>query len=368
MNPEIMYITLFLLFLLPGVLSAFMPYLTRKTDSFGVSITEEIYYSERMKNIRKKYTIKSLIVLGIFFALTFFYFFKYEEPTNTYIYSAGLLLMLTALFFVYLKFHLLIKRLKKDEGWILDKKQVSLTDLGFRQRKIKYSNLWFFIPIIISVVTIALTWLNYDLIPEQIALNYDFQGNPTNYKDKSLLTVFTPAFMQIMMVGLFIFINNVISNSRQQLDPSNPEKSALQNEIFRRKWSAFTIVSGILMTLIFSLMQLSFFLIIDPSVLFVVTMLISLGITVFAIYLAITLGQGGSRIKGQYDQNYTEIERDQDEYWKLGQFYFNSEDPALFIEKRFGIGWTVNVGNKKIWFVLLISLSLIVLSIVITLF
>lgn len=32
------------------------------------------------------------------------------------------------------------------------------------------------------------------------------------------------------------------------------------------------------------------------------------------------------------------IDRDDDQYWKLGMFYFNKNDSTLFLEKRFGVG------------------------------
>ena len=50
-----------------------------------------------------------------------------------------------------------------------------------------------------------------------------------------------------------------------------------------------------------------------------------------------------------------------DECWKLGVFYFNPEDPAIFVEKRFGIGYTCNLANRGAWMfaglVLALSLS-----------
>ena len=36
-----------------------------------------------------------------------------------------------------------------------------------------------------------------------------------------------------------------------------------------------------------------------------------------------------------------------DARWKLGMFYFNPRDPSIIVEKRFGVGWTINFGN--IW-------------------
>jgi hypothetical protein len=49
-----------------------------------------------------------------------------------------------------------------------------------------------------------------------------------------------------------------------------------------------------------------------------------------------------------------------DQCWKLGFFYFNPADPAIFVEKRFGIGYTCNFGNGTTWLFLglLVILSL----------
>ena len=50
--------------------------------------------------------------------------------------------------------------------------------------------------------------------------------------------------------------------------------------------------------------------------------------------------------KGNYsDVSYTVD--DDDKYWVLGCFYYNPNDPSAFVQKRFGIGWTVNLGSSK---------------------
>ena len=37
--------------------------------------------------------------------------------------------------------------------------------------------------------------------------------------------------------------------------------------------------------------------------------------------------------------------RDDDRYWSGGIFYNNPDDPAVFVPKRYGLGWTVNFGH-----------------------
>jgi uncharacterized membrane protein len=55
-----------------------------------------------------------------------------------------------------------------------------------------------------------------------------------------------------------------------------------------------------------------------------------------------------------------------DRYWKFGMFYYNRDDAALFVEKRIGIGYTLNFGHASAWiimaFVLLLPLVLVLLK------
>lgn len=41
-----------------------------------------------------------------------------------------------------------------------------------------------------------------------------------------------------------------------------------------------------------------------------------------------------------------------DTYWKAGLFYYNPGDPAIFVAKRTGIGYTFNFAHKVVWLVL----------------
>jgi uncharacterized membrane protein len=45
--------------------------------------------------------------------------------------------------------------------------------------------------------------------------------------------------------------------------------------------------------------------------------------------------------------------------WILGIFYFDRNDPAMFIEKRFGIGYTMNMGRPASWIILIAALLVV---------
>jgi uncharacterized membrane protein len=44
-----------------------------------------------------------------------------------------------------------------------------------------------------------------------------------------------------------------------------------------------------------------------------------------------------------------------DSNWVLGRVYVNRRDPALFVEKRFGLGYTLNLGNPVSWLVVIVG-------------
>ena len=59
----------------------------------------------------------------------------------------------------------------------------------------------------------------------------------------------------------------------------------------------------------------------------------------------------------------TPVFRDDPQYWVGGFFYNNPDDPALFVPKRFGFGWTLNFGHpqSKLFLIGLVLVSLLVL-------
>ncbi|HEY4543467.1 MAG TPA: DUF5808 domain-containing protein, partial [Tissierellaceae bacterium] len=74
--------------------------------------------------------------------------------------------------------------------------------------------------------------------------------------------------------------------------------------------------------------------------------------------------QSGDNIKypNREVNNYYIME--DDKYWILGNtIYYNKNDANLFVEKRVGVGWTINIGHLK--GKLIIALLLIIILIII---
>lgn len=77
--------------------------------------------------------------------------------------------------------------------------------------------------------------------------------------------------------------------------------------------------------------------------------LIMIGITLVAAgAVTVIYGQNGARLLRRMEEPAT-MPVDDDRYWKLGIFYWNSDDASLFVPERFGVGWTMNLGRPAAW-------------------
>jgi uncharacterized membrane protein len=79
-----------------------------------------------------------------------------------------------------------------------------------------------------------------------------------------------------------------------------------------------------------------------------VQILIAVAIVALAAIL-FRAAQTGSRVPASRANEPGAPRREPDDCWKLGVFYYNPDDPAVFIEKRSGLGYTVNFGNTWGW-------------------
>jgi len=53
-------------------------------------------------------------------------------------------------------------------------------------------------------------------------------------------------------------------------------------------------------------------------------------------------------------ENNTNDQNEDASGWYYGIFYVNPKDPKIFVQKRFGFGWTLNFGNKYTYLIIII--------------
>jgi uncharacterized membrane protein len=87
-------------------------------------------------------------------------------------------------------------------------------------------------------------------------------------------------------------------------------------------------------------------------------------VALLAISLVLLGFPRGGRTKAKTPADLARISnqfRDDDRYWYAGFCYYNPDDPALFVLKRFGGGWTVNFGHPggKLFLIVIVLVLLL---------
>lgn len=352
-----MKIFIILIYFLVLILQLFLPVLGRKEVLFGVRIPEAAQRSNSAKGIRKIYYI-----LIICFSLPITLFLAYVSFKNTAFIALSILCFTFISYIIFFYCHNLAAKYKMTIK--SSNKEVTTIDLAFsktRASKALISPWWFLIPFAIIIVNLIISYAYYPSIPNTIVKHYNASGIADIFVKKSPKVIFNmPLVMLILTVIMFVSYK-VIGWSKQQLSSNNPEESLKKNKRFRHMWSLFFLIMSIFLNLLMTFINfLTLGLIkINHTGIVLVPMIISIVIILLTILLSFYTGQGGSRIKvKEPSKTLPSSERNDDKFWKLGLFYFNKEDPSIFIEKRFGVGWTVNFGRP---FTLIIILLIFIL-------
>lgn len=77
--------------------------------------------------------------------------------------------------------------------------------------------------------------------------------------------------------------------------------------------------------------------------------IVNVGCILAILVVPLVMWRAGSFARpGQPDEG----DRSPDSAWKFGLVYFNPDDPALWLEKRFGVGYTLNFGRPAAWIII----------------
>jgi len=227
------------------------------------------------------------------------------------------------------------------------------------------------------ILGIVCLWLGlrWDGIPARMPIHWNLAGNPDGWSAKNPIAVFGSAIIGLLICSMLLVLWRSTMAGVRRIHGAGPE--AIRSARFTRAMALFILGIEYWIALLMSLIGLAA-LRPDPTatlpafwpILAAQTLLVA---SIFAI--AYRTGQGGWRLGMASTAESAEGggppvgDRTPDACWKLGMIYFNRDDPALFVEKRFGVGWTMNMANPKAGLVLggilLIAAASIAVSILI---
>ena len=365
-NSMILY---FLIVFLPlFVTFMVMPWVVRRNVFFGVSVPPSSFDDPDLKALRRwylKWGIALCVIITVIYVIMSLTMGQDALMIPLMALTFAPIIAISMLYVIAWK---RAKALKTQKKWDEESTQTVVADTSFFRGKIAVSPLWLMVYPLIIGITIGIGLMLYDQVPMKVPMQFDFDGNVSRYADKSFSLMFfapaTQAFVALVM-GLVYW---VMRRARPELDPNQAQKSVKQNTVFRYRWSAFIVFGGMLLLLVFLVTQLTITNVIPMEVAMWVPMIAPAILVVAVIILSLTTGQSGSRVKVIVDEKGTKktFNRNDDAYWHLGVLYVNKNDPSLFVEKRFGVGFTMNWARPMSWVIFFGIIAAIAASVFLT--
>lgn len=337
-----------------GALMAAMPYLMPPTECFAVTVPPSAKADPRIRAIYRRY-VAFIAVVSCASAIACFF-----ARDNVVPLTLAMLAPEVAGFAAMLAARSQVRAIKEAEDWKAGERR-SAAFVADESAPQPISIWWNLLFLVLAAVFAAIALAFYERFPEQIPMQTDFDGDVSRYAERSIGTVLFPALTTLFMGSVFAISHWMILRSKKPVDPAAPASSALAYGTFARTQSILLVAGGLLVC---AGIGASFFAsslgALPMSIMPAVVMASTAPFLIGQIALSVIQGQSGGRIAAELRTS-DEVAQDDDEHWLLGSIYFNPADPSFVVPKRFGMGWTMNFGNRLGWLamaaILIVSLS-----------
>jgi uncharacterized membrane protein len=304
--------------LVVGALTCSLPAVTRPTLQFGVRVPRERAGAPVIGRERRAYYWRTAAI-GVCCTLVAVTVQGHWPPWLT---TIILLPELAADFGCFWVARRKIAAVKKAGDWFAGMRQTVVADTSWRTDPPRFPVRWLIPALAVMAATAAVAALRYPVLPAYIV---NGAGHRVPKSAVSVLVVAGQLYFTTVYIGLMLIVHRALLTLAALIDVS-------LLLIALPDWQAYRL-SGIGRAL--------------PALPFAAGVLL-LGA------VALRAGQGGSRLNGNVRglARAPGTDRDDDRFWKAGLLYVNRDDPAIVTGARFGVGWTLNFGNRTAWLIL----------------
>ena len=343
---------------LTGIMTIVTPFLMRRGEVFAVTVPDTAAHDPYLRRLKRRYALLMATLTAVLTAVGAFGAFTGDAGLALAVLCVGMLLLCIGSYGLMLYFRSKVRSYKKEQGWQASARE-SVAVVGDAPVPRAVSLKWNLLYLPVIAVTLAIGAVGYAQMPDLIPQHMNFQGEVTEYMEKTPFTILVPALIVAFVAACMAFAHWTILRSKRPSNPSAPATSALAYGMFARAQSILLVAGGLALSLLGPVMELSFIGVIGLEQAGVFVVALALVIVVGSIVVSLVYGQGGSRVFSRMAAS-ERLLADDDEHWKLGVFYYNPDDASLFLPERFGIGWTMNWARPAVWAIMLAGLVLTV--------
>ena len=330
------------------------PTLSARTVRFGVRVPDDRVEDPVVQKETSRFRT-TLLVSGVIIALA----------GVGLILTAGIALVPVPIFaeiivwyLLYFRANRVITAAKRDQDWYGGKRQGVTADTTLHSDPPKVPWVWLLLPVLVVAVSVVIGIIRYPDLPDPLPVHFDAAGNANRFAPKSVGSVFTVVFIQAALTVVFGAIAMLISRGPADVDPARPASSIRAHREFvvrlGKGFIAFT-------TLIDLGLLATDWAIWSGAAQAGALLPLTLGPIVVGVALLVIIIMQRNREGDGADEGTGLSHRDDDSNWIGGAIYRNANDPSWFVQRRFGFGWTINIGNR-VAFVTCVGLLLLVIA------
>jgi len=351
-------VIVFLVITLLVAISYVVPRLTRPDLYFAVTVPPDFRDSSLGRAILGRYRFE-LVIYGLIAMSVALSGFWIHQPSGSVVIVAGLILQVAGAFTAYYR-----ARRKVLPHAV---EPATIREAALEPHEVRLPGGWTVQAGPFALLAAVAFWLklHWSEIPERFPVHWGMDGRPNNWASRSFIGVFSPLLTGAFFSALIGFLAYATLRWSRVIRMGG--RAGESEQRFRRMVVSILIATEYFLAVVFGwtgLLPLSSAQTVPPAV--VPILLLSLGFSIVVTLLLMSVGQGGSRLAGGAAST-TVVpvgDRTADRYWKLGLFYVNHDDPAVIVEKRFGIGYTINFGHTSAWLVIGGLLAIAIVTIV----
>lgn len=345
------------------LLGLFLPELSSKDLLFGFRLSHKQRASGGIKNVIKTYRNHYMIICGMYtflLILIFSFFGKY------FILFPGLIILVILMEVVYSRAHRILSNMDSLKG--LNNAEGNYIIMGNEKYSKATDYYWLLIPFSIALFTLLVGIRAYENIPI-VMPSYLLMGKKSGiWLRKSLTTIYVSVLLQLAIITASYFISRYISRIKLNLGSINTEKYEKIVKIYTKIWSRADIVICSMLCCILMLIGFNSVIIIKKWTAYILIALLLSSICIVLIAAYKSTGANGEKL--ELNKHYIKphktvpesavINRNDEAYWKLGNFYFNPRDPNMWIKRTSGRGYDLNYGKPASWLILSTLMALFI--------
>jgi uncharacterized membrane protein len=336
-----------------------MPALVRRTLPLGVSVPQARVDDPVVRTAVRRY--RAIVVAAWAAAVVAILLIAPFEPSVALL--VGILLLLVASVVAYLVPRSAIQRAKRDERWYEGATVRLVADTAPAERP-RPPTWWFVSALVLLGAVAAYGVAAYEAMPASIPVHWNAAGVADAYAEKSVWSVFGPLLIGgATIVGLYA-LSFLVRVSPVRGDAAD-DRAANARRAFAVRSLTSTMLGALMLALaaIFGWTSLLSWIGDVPAAVaawgtFALVLVLLLVVALFVWRYARAMRAGGTAVGAGADAP------DDDRHWKAGMVYVNPDDPSFLVQKRFGVGWTVNLGHPAGVIACVVLLALIAVAII----